>query len=62
MKHGPIALIDKVMSMVFIATQDRIYDKIVGNIEEVREVRARRAASSPSLPRVMPGSAIKRIM
>ncbi len=36
MKHGPIALIDENMPVVFIATQDEIYDKILSNIEEVR--------------------------
>lgn len=36
MKHGPIALIDKDMPVVFIAPKDEIYDKIVSNIEEVR--------------------------
>lgn len=36
MKHGPIALIDEDMPVVFIATQDLIYDKVVSNIEEVR--------------------------
>jgi glucosamine--fructose-6-phosphate aminotransferase (isomerizing) len=36
MKHGPIALIDKNMPVVFIATRDRAYEKILGNIEEVR--------------------------
>jgi glucosamine--fructose-6-phosphate aminotransferase (isomerizing) len=36
MKHGPIALIDKDMPVVFIATKDAIYDKVVSNIEEVR--------------------------
>ncbi len=36
MKHGPIALIDENMPVVFIATQDEIYDKVVSNIEEVR--------------------------
>ncbi len=36
MKHGPIALIDKNMPVVFIATKDAIYDKIISNIEEVR--------------------------
>jgi len=35
MKHGPIALIDRFMPVVFIATRDRTYDKIVSNIEEV---------------------------
>lgn len=36
MKHGPIALIDENMPVVFIATQDEIYEKILSNIEEVR--------------------------
>lgn len=36
MKHGPIALIDFNMPVVFIATQDSAYDKILSNIAEVR--------------------------
>ncbi|MGD9488278.1 MAG: glutamine--fructose-6-phosphate transaminase (isomerizing) [Calditrichaceae bacterium] len=36
MKHGPIALIDKDMPVVFLATKDVIYDKVISNIEEVR--------------------------
>jgi glucosamine--fructose-6-phosphate aminotransferase (isomerizing) len=36
MKHGPIALIDKDMPVVFIATKDSIYDKVLSNIAEVR--------------------------
>ncbi len=36
MKHGPIALIDEAMPVVFIATQDRSYSKIISNIEEVK--------------------------
>ncbi|MFH0764803.1 MAG: glutamine--fructose-6-phosphate transaminase (isomerizing) [Calditrichota bacterium] len=36
MKHGPIALIDENMPVVFIATNGATYDKIMGNIEEVR--------------------------
>ena len=35
MKHGPIALIDKNMPVVFIAPKDSAYEKIVGNINEV---------------------------
>src|SRR5690606_9744063 len=35
MKHGPIALIDRFMPVVFIAMKDAIYDKVVSNIEEV---------------------------
>jgi len=36
MKHGPIALIDENMPVVFIATKDSSYDKIVSNIQEVK--------------------------
>ncbi len=36
MKHGPIALIDKKMPVVFIAPKDDSYDKIVSNIQEVK--------------------------
>lgn len=36
MKHGPIALIDEAMPVLFIATQDRSYDKIISNIEVVK--------------------------
>ena len=36
MKHGPIALIDKDMPVVFIAIKDGTYEKIMSNIEEVR--------------------------
>ncbi len=36
MKHGPIALIDKDMPVVFIATQDGTYEKVLSNIEEVK--------------------------
>ena len=36
MKHGPIALIDELMPVVFIAPQDAVYVKIQSNIEEVR--------------------------
>jgi glucosamine--fructose-6-phosphate aminotransferase (isomerizing) len=36
MKHGPIALIDEGMPVVFIATEGSQYDKAMANIEEVR--------------------------
>lgn len=36
MKHGPIALIDNRMPVVFIATHDKSYEKIVSNIQEVK--------------------------
>ena len=36
MKHGPIALIDENMPVIFIATQDSSYEKVVSNIQEVK--------------------------
>lgn len=41
MKHGPIALIDDNMPVVFIATKDATYEKVVSNIEEVRARRGK---------------------
>ena len=36
MKHGPIALIDDGMPVVVVAPHDHTYEKVLGNIEEVR--------------------------
>jgi glucosamine--fructose-6-phosphate aminotransferase (isomerizing) len=36
MKHGPIALIDNGMPVVFVATRNSQYEKVLSNIEEVR--------------------------
>ena len=36
MKHGPIALIDEDMPVVALALRDRLYPKMLGNIEEVK--------------------------
>ncbi len=41
MKHGPIALIDEQMPVVFIATHDSSYEKIVSNIQEVKARKGR---------------------
>ena len=41
MKHGPIALIDHEMPVLFIATKDSSYEKIVSNIQEVRARKGR---------------------
>jgi glucosamine--fructose-6-phosphate aminotransferase (isomerizing) len=41
MKHGPIALIDENMPVVFVVPRDGIYDKVVSNIQEVRARRGR---------------------
>ncbi|PTQ96694.1 glutamine--fructose-6-phosphate transaminase [Mucilaginibacter yixingensis] len=36
MKHGPIALIDANMPVIFIATKGPSYDKVISNIQEVK--------------------------
>jgi len=41
MKHGPIALIDENMPVVFIAPKDAVYSKIVSNVEEVKARKGR---------------------
>ena len=41
MKHGPIALIDENMPVVFIAPHDEIYDKVLSGIQEVRARRGK---------------------
>ena len=41
MKHGPIALIDNDMPVVFIAMKDSVYEKVLSNIEEVKARKGR---------------------
>lgn len=41
MKHGPIALIDEEMPVVFIATQNSSYEKVISNIQEVKARKGR---------------------
>ena len=36
MKHGPIALIDEEMPVVFVATKGANYEKVVSNVQEVK--------------------------
>jgi glucosamine--fructose-6-phosphate aminotransferase (isomerizing) len=39
MKHGPIALIDEMMPVVFIAPHDSVFEKLVSNVQEVKARR-----------------------
>ncbi len=41
MKHGPIALIDENMPVVFIATKNSSYEKVISNIQEVKARKGR---------------------
>jgi glutamine---fructose-6-phosphate transaminase (isomerizing) len=36
MKHGPIALIDERMPVVTIAPHDHVFEKMIGNMQEVK--------------------------
>jgi glucosamine--fructose-6-phosphate aminotransferase (isomerizing) len=36
MKHGPIALVDENLPVVFVATKDAYYEKVVSNIQEIK--------------------------
>jgi glucosamine--fructose-6-phosphate aminotransferase (isomerizing) len=41
MKHGPIALVDEQLPVVFVATRDACYEKIVSNIQEIKARRGK---------------------
>ncbi|MCX7797556.1 MAG: glutamine--fructose-6-phosphate transaminase (isomerizing) [Melioribacter sp.] len=41
MKHGPIALIDENMPVVFLAIKDSVYEKVLSNIQEVKARKGR---------------------
>ncbi|HWP81049.1 MAG TPA: glutamine--fructose-6-phosphate transaminase (isomerizing) [Bacteroidota bacterium] len=41
MKHGPIALIDENMPVVFVTPKDAIYEKVMSNVQEVRARKGR---------------------
>jgi glucosamine--fructose-6-phosphate aminotransferase (isomerizing) len=41
MKHGPIALIDDLMPVVFVAPHDAVFDKVVSNVQEVKARKGR---------------------
>ncbi len=41
MKHGPIALIDEKMPVVFLAPHDKTFEKVLSNIQEVRARKGR---------------------
>ncbi|PRD52014.1 glutamine--fructose-6-phosphate transaminase (isomerizing) [Sphingobacterium gobiense] len=41
MKHGPIALVDEHLPVVFVATQDPFYEKVVSNMQEIKARKGR---------------------
>lgn len=57
MKHGPIALIDKDMPVVFIAAKDKTYKKVMANIEEVKSRKGKVIALASEGDSVIAGKA-----
>ena len=57
MKHGPIALVDENLPVVFVATKDRYYDKIVSNVQEIKARRGKVIAVATEGDTIIPGMA-----
>jgi glucosamine--fructose-6-phosphate aminotransferase (isomerizing) len=41
MKHGPIALVDESLPVVFVATRDSYHEKVISNMQEIRARKGR---------------------
>ena len=41
MKHGPIALVDESLPVVFVATRDSYHEKVVSNMQEIKARKGR---------------------
>ena len=54
MKHGPIALVDETLPVVFIATKDMYYDKVVSNIQEIKARKGQIIAVASMGDQVLP--------
>jgi len=57
MKHGPIALVDEKLPVVFIATKDSYHEKIVSNIQEIKARKGKVIAIITEGDDVIPGMA-----
>jgi glucosamine--fructose-6-phosphate aminotransferase (isomerizing) len=57
MKHGPIALVDEHLPVVFLATQDGYFEKVLSNIQEIKARNGRIIAISTEGERTVPGLA-----
>ncbi len=54
MKHGPIALIDAEMPVVVLATKNRLYEKVLSNVQEIKARKGRVIALITEGDTVMP--------
>ncbi len=57
MKHGPIALVDENLPVVFVATKDSYHEKIVSNIQEIKARKGKVIAIITEGDEVIPGLA-----
>ena len=57
MKHGPIALVDDKLPVVFVATKDSYYQKIVSNVQEIKARKGMVIAVATDADNVIPGMA-----
>jgi len=57
MKHGPIALVDENLPVIFIATKDSYHEKIVSNIQEIKARKGKVIAIVTEGDDVIPGMA-----
>jgi len=54
MKHGPIALVDETLPVVFVATKDKYYEKIVSNVQEIKARKGKVIAVATASDTVIP--------
>jgi glucosamine--fructose-6-phosphate aminotransferase (isomerizing) len=57
MKHGPIALVDENLPVVFVATKDSYYEKVVSNIQEIKARKGKVIAVVTEGDKMIPGMA-----
>ncbi len=57
MKHGPIALVDENLPVVFVATKDSYHEKIISNIQEIKARKGKVIAIISEGDDVIPGLA-----
>ena len=57
MKHGPIALVTEELPVVFVATKDEFYEKIVSNVQEIKARRGKVICVATEGDTIIPGMA-----
>ena len=57
MKHGPIALVEEKLPVVFVATKDSYYEKIVSNVQEIKARKGKVIAVATFADAVIPSMA-----